>query len=268
MAWPTITISAWDDLKPTFELAVKEGAYKDAYAFRGQSVAAYELLPSNLRHFRRAGLSPAAAIGLEKLTVREFRAQAHLHLSPAVLPPADDTFRWWMLMQHHRAPTRVLDWSASPYVALYFAVEEKWDDDGALWYFHIQNLSDAMRKLYGGPSVVDIATFDATYLDPKAPPRIVLRKPEFRSDRMVAQQGGFSFSSQILTNHSDTIDAALAPLLGVTPAEDIYTKIVIPKTLKQGFLHRLRSMNITAAALFPGVDGLGRSIDELIRAGT
>ena len=40
-------------------------------------------------------------------------------------------------------------------------------------------------------------------------------------------------------------------------------KIVIPHKIKPDFLAELRRMNITAAALFPGVDGLGRSIAEL-----
>jgi len=46
-----------------------------------------------------------------------------------------DEWDWIFLMQHYRAPTRLLDWSESPLVALYFALVDKLqeDSDGALW---------------------------------------------------------------------------------------------------------------------------------------
>lgn len=42
-------------------------------------------------------------------------------------------------------------------------------------------------------------------------------------------------------------------------------KIVIRGQAKEEFLQVLRTMNITAEALFPGLDGLGRSVEEMLR---
>src|SRR6266487_3529676 len=91
------------------------------FAFRGQPNAASDLKPS-LARIMPAGTTPARAVEIESHLLAEFRAQAHLHVAPTDLPDLRDTLAWLTLMQHHGAPTRLLDWTKSPYVAAYFAV--------------------------------------------------------------------------------------------------------------------------------------------------
>jgi hypothetical protein len=43
-----------------------------------------------------------------------------------------------------------------------------------------------------------------------------------------------------------------------------YTQIEIPKAKKLEILRKLALFNITGSSLFPGIDGLGRSIGELL----
>src|SRR5262245_57973534 len=113
MPWPEMTITKWQDFEQFLDLSIRAGAFKDLYAFRGQAVAAYSLQPSLLRHVGHAKMTAEQALVLERYALAEFQAQAHLHVNAALLPPRNDTLRWWGLMQHHRAPTRLLDWSAS-----------------------------------------------------------------------------------------------------------------------------------------------------------
>ena len=51
------------------------------------------------------------------------------------VPEWEDDFQWLALMQHHGAPTRLLDFTWSPYVAAFLALERA-VDDAAVWAIH------------------------------------------------------------------------------------------------------------------------------------
>jgi hypothetical protein len=77
---------------------------------------------------------------------------------------------------------------------------------------------------------------------------------------MVAQQGAFTISPNRLDDHARVIEQALA---GRDSTQ--FGRLVIPRRRKPDFLHHLRYMNISANALFPGIDGIGQSVEEMIR---
>lgn len=88
--------------------------------YRGQSDANWHLEPKLMRHEK----APS-----ESHLLNRFK-QSAAYLLPT-RPPHE--FDWLFLMQHHGVPTRLLDWSESSLVALYFAVEEQDQMEGALW---------------------------------------------------------------------------------------------------------------------------------------
>jgi hypothetical protein len=61
--------------------------------------------------------------GAENFLLSRFKSRAHLLMSN--FPADDDDLEWLALMQHHGCPTRLLDVTASPYIALYFALENR-----------------------------------------------------------------------------------------------------------------------------------------------
>src|SRR4051794_14108420 len=81
----------------------------DARWFRGHADSTWKLLPSLARLPNK--------IEAELALIKRFKQNAY---SIGDVPPESEDWRWLFLMQHHGAPTRLLDWSENPLVALYF----------------------------------------------------------------------------------------------------------------------------------------------------
>src|ERR1700733_12232794 len=94
--------------------------------YRGQADAGWKLVPAIGRVLEH--------LKAELTLIKLFKQNARPHLREY----PNTEWEWVFLMQHHRAPTRLLDWSESPLVGLYFAL---WDQQGtseksdaALWF--------------------------------------------------------------------------------------------------------------------------------------
>ncbi len=227
------------------------------YLFRGHADAAWPLLPS-LNRVLGTAIEVQEALEVEAQLLRLFQSQAHLVMAGQPLPADNDLLNWWMVMQHYGAPTRLLDWSASPYVAAYFACESLSDVSGTIWFIHPRSwLNSASDDLMSGKPNADL-------LRSSNAPHMVLPLPAFtQSTRTVAQQGYFTVCLNLCGKHDELLlDSCDHPLLDDS---DIMGRFVIPAALKSEFLLQLRLMNVTASSLFPGLDGLGRSMSEAAR---
>lgn len=195
----------------------------------------------------------------------KFQQLAHTYINP--LPAGDDICSWLALMQHYGAPTRLLDWTKSSYVALYFALENKpQGSDSAVWAINLQWLKDKGRDMLGAEATVlyeDDTEIKSKYLNSllraQTKKTIIIQIDPLRiSERMTAQQGIFlcklyehAYFSQMLKHMIST-----PPI----PTQPVLRKLTVKKTLRIDFLKRLREMNIHSAALFPGLDGFGKSL--------
>ena len=232
-----------------------------AYAFRGHSIAEWALQPSLLRKLGQE-ISEERALEVERKALEEFQSQAHLHLSTNTLSSTTDVVSWWTLMQHHGAPTRLIDWTRSIFVAAYFAVTSEPTMAGAIWGVHARTLSQLMTEKYGD---VEFPTFRNTieqkFLQSGAAPVLTFVHRKARTARMISQQGLFSICDNVLGDQG----AILIDIMPTKSDKPFILKLVIPASLKATFLRNLRGMNITANSLFPGLDGLGISIDEYVQ---
>jgi len=238
--------------------------------------------------FKEPNLKLKRSFEIEKDAKKEFASQVHLYMDPSALPNSKDWLEWWALMQHYGAPTRLLDWTASPYVAAYFAVESDDETDGLIWVLNDWALGDRMQGQYS----IDWIQWDRLprppnnwsnvaksfkskrFFDEDATPQIFFFQPDRRSPRVVAQQGWLSTSLRLDVKYetliADWFDSHKykpenQAKWDTKPWKYWNCRIVIPKEVKREFLRRLQTMNITASALYPGIDGLGKSVKEFIQ---
>ena len=113
--------------------------------FRGQSKYCYDLTP---KVFRQGGKYEGDILD-ETGMYHEFQ-----RLYPAKREENKSVTEWLTLMQHYGVPTRLLDWSQSLLVALYFAVTEHQESDGALYALDPEILSPKMTDNYYSQRVI------------------------------------------------------------------------------------------------------------------
>jgi len=110
---PEISIE-YDTEEGGEDIEVKE------WVFRGLADSCYELQPTIEREVKyKKGMEWPT---LELLVLSEFKARARMHLSPHLIPDEKHVLTWLALMQHYGIPTRLLDFTYSPFLALYFAI--------------------------------------------------------------------------------------------------------------------------------------------------
>lgn len=264
MAWNEQRIESLEEFVCTIASLSFTTSDEHRYWFRGQSNTQWPLKPSLLRGVAFPNVEMEDLRAIEHLALKAFRSQAHMFVSAPLLAKVHTIPCWWSLMQHHDAPTRLLDWSASPYVAAYFAAHHEGEEsDGVVWCFCSKRLRIAAEQVCGKPPAFEEDTAPTWYQDALENPKTsdVVMPLEFNfvsSERCAAQQGKFTMALRAGVPHDGIIGHV---------ANGYARKFIIPADAKSKFLLRLREMNITGAALFPGVDGLGRSVKELVSLG-
>ena len=231
------------------------GRFRSPFAFRGLSLADHELSNSLIR------LS-AGHIDVSKLElslVRNFRKYAQ------TVAPVDSIWHWLALGQHHGLPTRLVDWTYSPFVALHFATESPADfgADGVVWCVNFveanrllpPRLKTILEEEHSDTFTVEmlgefpsLRAFDALGRDPF----VIFIEPPSLDARILNQFALFSLMP--------TPSARLDRWLEEHPK--LFRRVVVPAELKWEVRDKLDQANISERTLFPGLDGLSRWLER------
>jgi len=238
--------------------------FRSPYIFRGQG----RPLPLTTS-LQRLSSQPRE---IERHLVRAFRKYAMVNVMPQ-----DQHWSWLTLGQHHGLPTRLLDWSYSPLVALHFATsnEHQYDEDGVIWMLDTaktnarlpEQLQMMLRREGSSVFTTDMLTtlsharlqdgslpFDAEtgWLEQleqaQGAPFLVLLEPPSIDQRIVQQSALFA-----LLSNPETL---LEEWLHAPPAAA--QRITIARELKWEIRDRLDQISINERTLFPDLNGLSQ----------
>ena len=226
-----IKVASWQDLRTVLE-------EHRGWAFRGQSQADWPLYCTLSRYFISFGLHKDALPLQEERILRIFKRKAHLLLTH--IPSDDNPLEWLALMQHHGAPTRLLDFTWSPYVAAFFALQRA-TKNAAIWAIFPPRLERPIDSFL-------TAHYEDDFL-PNTKKILAIGEPSRMNQRMVAQAGTFVIPG-ILHEPAELL----------APSEAIVKIVLQADKMRRKAMEELYNMNITNATLFPGLGGLARSL--------
>lgn len=250
--YSTIQLKNWKDYKLFVE------RFSEHWAFRGQADSQWVLNNAIERtefiHFYK---------GIEIDFVAEFQRGARNYLSKDETP--NHLIEWLALMQHHGAPTRLLDLTRSPFIASYFAFEfclPGEEQNIAVWAVNIEHLKNRalgiLSEEFGDTlkqsrNLINENLFEKIFYQNNK--RLVFPVEPFRMNRRYSLQQSVFISTGI----SDVPLMEQMSFLG-DEIEKAVVKIEIPSVCRKEALRQLLQMNLHRASLFPDLDGYASSL--------
>ncbi|WP_029006726.1 FRG domain-containing protein [Azospirillum halopraeferens] len=248
-------------------IAVISGLAERTVAFRGSKNPDEDMKPSvvrswqcnhRLRNMTGRHERPAPVLwDFEERLIESFKRQA-LPFLPSV---PDCHLNWLAVAQHHELPTRLLDWTRNPLIALYFAASnrhrptppEEWRDVFVfIWgisdtpdsHRHMLALDRARTMMPVGDGRIGSGRPDA---DHRTDGAIHLFTPPTLSSRIASQEGLFSFEERL----SDRPFPELARDTGLD-----LTRIRVAGPARLEILRQLNRLGVESGKLFPDLPGL------------
>ncbi|MFN4327653.1 MAG: FRG domain-containing protein [Limnobacter sp.] len=208
--------------------------------YRGVTDSSHQLIPSIGRN--TMDHTHGDIESLETNILNEFKRLT----VPLQKDPPKSEFEWLFLAQHYGLPTRLLDWSSNPLVALFFATERNDTKDGAIYY-----LKHAVTDQY---ELFDYKTANYTKNEAAKPASIfaiqphqgefIFIRPRYTDERYINQKSIFSCPK-------DPFNPPNIP--------DIKT-IAVRGAWKPEIRCRLRMLGISTSFIYPGIAGIASEI--------
>jgi hypothetical protein len=246
------------------------------WIYRGLADASFGVRSSLERCAHRSAW-PRARSELEIGIYRRFQRHAHLYVES--LPGDEDPIEWLALVRHYGAPTRLVDWSYSFHVAVFFAaraadplasngnprsaavwaIDSNWLEQRGLAYLHEHGAADVAAAYRHDLYCRRAATFGAVYNRRPALPFVLKQNCWRLNERLVAQQGVFLCPGDVERDFEENLAALITP-------EDCgvrVKKLLFPASLAPALVRRAYRSGVSLATLYPGLEGFVRSLGDL-----
>lgn len=276
-AFAVVRLASWEQLRTIVR-------NWDRWIFRGHGDSRWHLTPTLERILPNDTSIGLFLRGTEEDNLWEFQRRAHEYYPD--VPVETRRLEWLALMQHHGAPTRLLDFTRSLYVASFFAFIEATDHDVAIYAVNESLVSAPLAMIAPerfesrADHIRETETWfdeDFTGLRNWTRPLVVVAEPWRLSPRLAAQQGTFLCS----VGHAAALESNLFGMYGVDLSKireieaqanlsdsikstvwdhRLVVKFLLPASERDGVVAELRRMNVTYTSLFPGLDGYARDI--------
>jgi hypothetical protein len=256
--------------------------------FRGISNESYKLIPSVYRidildknKYGNFDITndKYTAWSSELNILEDFKLNACCYIKDN---PINDLHKWAEYAQHYGVPTRILDWTSNPLVALYFACKNEKDVDASVWMLHLINYkrflylktsNNQTEESKKNLSMRD--TINALLKEEEIIEYPIIYIPYYFDIRMSAQSSYFMVWGKNKNALEDMIPLEKYMIYkkfdngvrtyGKNQVEHILFKVIICSDLKQSFIRQLDMLGINEKTLFPGLDGLGHYIENKYR---
>ncbi len=247
------------------------GEFTDEWVYRGQP-SRFPLQTSLERGLDNAGIDRKKAPEVEREMIRHFQ---RMHVQNDRGDVSSDMLYCLSLMQHHGAPTRVVDWTYSPFVAAYFALEsalDQWSNESgadkncAVWCLN-QKWCSTQAKQVAGEELIEGRNRDETrsnktfcdlYMHQPPFKLVFLENPLRLHMRLHLQQGVFLCPGDVSVSFEENLKG-MGNWQEQTAIVKVVCRIEENSQLRDGF-GKLRRMNILREILFPGLDGFAQSM--------
>lgn len=264
------------------------------FVYRGQACSDWKLSSSLERLVKRYHPEPLGfstkAYFYELDMLKDFKWKYPIYENINI-PGDTETIEWLSLMQHYGSPTRMVDFTYSPYVALFMALDNSDFPYSTIWCLNKNICRNPFFLEYHektGQNSLSTDSLDKIIYEKANNSlngnkeyntlKIFLVRPNRINQRLNSQQGLFAIPNDISKPFEEHVNSLLKDAFpqkipfrnlveysntfkGKHGQEDIaLIKIMIPSKLRYDITRSLEQMNISAETMYPGIEGLAKSV--------